>query len=57
MQQKPQNLFCTKYVLSFIASFYIITLSPLIDKVINDNLTKKRYRKSNKCYFSNSVCC
>jgi hypothetical protein len=41
MQQKPQNLFCTKYVLSLIASFYIITLSPLIDKVINDNLTKK----------------
>jgi hypothetical protein len=41
MQQKPENLFFTKHCWAVVSVFYLSTLSPVIDKAINDSLTKK----------------
>ena len=43
--QKPENIFFTKHFLSVIGIFYITTINPAIDNMIESNLSKKEIGK------------
>ena len=41
MQQKPENLFCTKHLLAVVSVFYISTVAPFADKMIENGVSRK----------------